>query len=110
MGFCKAFDSLDHHLLLDKLFQLKVHPDVLKCFQNYLSDCWHRVKGVSGFSEWRSMRGGIPQGSALGPLLFLIYVNDLPSQVPGGLLLQYADDTTLICSASRCSYFDEFTP
>ena len=45
------------------------------------------------------MRRGIPQGSALCPLLFLIYVNGLPSQVPGGLLLWYADDTTLICSA-----------
>ena len=48
------------------------------------------------------MRKGIPQGSALCPLLFLIYVtyvNGLPSQVPGGLLLWYADNTTLICSA-----------
>jgi len=43
------------------------------------------------------MKGGIPQGSALGPLLFLVYVNDLPSQVSG--VLQYANDTTLICSA-----------
>ena len=74
LDFRKAIDSLDHHLLLDKLFQLKVHPDVLKWFQNYLSDCWHHVKGVSGFSEWRSIRGGILQSSALGPLLFLIYV------------------------------------
>ena len=44
------------------------------------------------------MRGGIPQGSALGPLLFLIYVNSLPCQITEGILLQYADDTTLICS------------
>ena len=99
LDFRKAFDSLDHHMLLDKLFQLNIHPDVLKWFQNYLSNRWHRVKGGNGFSEWRSMKVGIPQGSALGPLLFLVYVNDLPSQVPGGILLQYADDTTLICSA-----------
>jgi len=70
LDFCKAFDSLDHQLLLDKLFQLNVHPDVLKWFQNYLSDRWHHVKSISGISEWRSIRGGIPQGSALGPLLF----------------------------------------
>ena len=44
------------------------------------------------------MKGVIPQGSALGPLLFLIYMNSLPSQLTEGLLLQYADDTTIICS------------
>ena len=44
------------------------------------------------------MKGGIPQGSALGPLLFLIYMNSLPSQLTEGLLLKYADDTTIICS------------
>ena len=46
------------------------------------------------------MKGGIPQGSALGPLLFLIYMNTLPSVVTAGTLLQYADDTTLICSGA----------
>ena len=44
------------------------------------------------------MKAGIPKGTALGPLLFLIYMNDLPSRITNGLLLQYADDTTLICS------------
>ena len=51
-------------------------------------------------SDWVEMQGGIPQGSALGPLLFLVYMNSLPSQVTQGLLLQYVDDTTLICSGS----------
>ena len=46
------------------------------------------------------MKGGIPQGSALGPLLFLIYMNRLPSKIGDALLLQYADDTTLVCSGT----------
>ena len=59
LDFRKAFHSLDHNILLDKLFQLNIDPAVLKWFQNYLSDCWHRVKGVDNFSEWRTMKGGI---------------------------------------------------
>ena len=51
-------------------------------------------------SSWTTVKGGIPQGSALGPLLFLIYVNEMPSIVKFGKLLQFADDTTLICCGS----------
>jgi len=81
-----------------RIGELGVAKSVLKWFQNYLMDRAHRVKLGDQFSSWRQMEGGVPQGSALGPLLFLIYMNALPLQITNGLLAQYADDTTLICS------------
>ena len=94
----KAFDSLDHHILLQRLYDMNVSPAVLQWFKDYLTGRRHRVKGLGQYSDWRGMKGGIPQGSALGPLLFLIYMNSLPLQISQGILLQYADDTALICS------------
>lgn len=57
-----------------------------------------RVKYNNNYSEWGSVLGGISQGSALGSLLFLVYVNDMPLQVGNGALVQFADDTCIICS------------
>ena len=71
---------------------------VLRWFRDYLTDRTHRVKCHHQYSPWALMKGGIPQGSALGPLLFLIYMNTLPSVISDAVLLQYADDTTLVCS------------
>ena len=99
----KAYDSLDHCTLLRRIGELGIAKSVLKWFQNYLTDRTHRVKLGDRFSSWRQMKGGVPQGSALGPLLFLIYMNALPLQITNGLLAQYADDTTLICSGSSVS-------
>ena len=75
-----------------------VGTEEIAWFTSYLSDRKQRVKCDGQFSEWSLVNGGIPQGSALGPLLFLIYMNEMPSQVSHGRLLQYADDTALICS------------
>ena len=68
----KAFDSLDHCLLLERISNLGVSTSVLSWFQNYLSGRVHSVKHCDEHSEWREMRGVMPPGSALGPLLFLI--------------------------------------
>ena len=97
----KAFDSLDHCVLLRRLSDLGMSCVALHWFRDYLTDRYHRVKCQGQFSSWRNMKGGIPQGSALGPLLFLVYMNTLPSVVTAGTLLQYADDTTLICSGAN---------
>ena len=94
----KAFDSLDHHILLRRLNQLGVGGNEINWFVSYLSNRCQRVKLQNSYSTWGLVKGGIPQGSALGPLLFLVYVNDMPSQIRHGKLLQYADDTALICS------------
>ena len=98
----KAFDSLDHVILLERLCKLGVHDIELSWFTNYLSDRFQRVKNADKFSDWGLVHGGIPQGSALGPLLFLVYMNDMAQHVKHGTLLQFADDTALICSGGDC--------
>jgi len=70
-------------------------------FTNYLTNHLQCVKNGGVFSDWGLVRGGIPQGSALGPLLFLMYMNEMALHVKYGKLLQYAD-TVLICSGVHC--------
>ena len=77
-----------HCILLQRISDLGVTGSVLRWFKSYyLSGRVHRVKLVHQFSEWREMKVVyISQGSALGPLLFLIYMNNLPLQITDGLL------------------------
>ena len=89
----KAFDSHDYTLLLQCLHQLGICSTEIQWFSSYLSDCIQRVKCNHSYYGWGHVLGEIPQGSALGPFLFLIHVNDMPLQIQNRSLLQFADDT-----------------
>ena len=96
----KAFDIVDHSILLQKLEGYGIRGNALKLFANYLDGRKQRVVIGSAMSEWSNIRRGVPQGSILGPLLFTIYVNDLPLAVKRCTVKQYADDTALYCSSN----------
>ena len=66
-------------------------------FQSYLSNCMQSVKYGGTLSKWGAVHVGVPQGSILGPLLFSIYINDLPTVVKYSQIHMYADDTLLHC-------------
>ena len=91
----KAFDTVDHDILCNKLELYGVQQQELSWFRSYLSNRkqFYRVNGVD--SDVGDLEVGVPQGSCLGPLLFLIYINDLPQAVQASSVTMYADDTSL---------------
>ena len=88
----KAFDTIDHNILLEKLKAIGFCDDTVNWFHSYLTDRAFLVSIENKYSSISKILCGVPQGSILSPLLFLIYINDMKQAVSSDLLL-YADDS-----------------
>ena len=98
LDFKKAFDSVPHNEMLFKLWRFGITGPLWLWFKNYLSSRCHFVNLDSVSSSLLPVVSGVPQGSVLGPLLFLIYVNDIPDSIFSCSPYQFADDTKILKS------------
>ena len=103
LDLAKAFDRVNHDILLTKLRQYGIVGSTYLWFKSYLFNRQQRVSFQGHLSEWGVVSVGVPQGSILGPLLFSIYVNDLPTVVRHSQLNMFADDTELHLSGRDLS-------
>ena len=89
----KAFDTVSHSILLNKLWSIGITGTLWSWFKEYLSNCYQRVIINNSLSDSLPVVSGVPQGSILGPLLFLVYINDMSSYINHSQFLKFADDT-----------------
>lgn len=107
LDLSKAFDTVDHSLLMDKLKSIGMDTQALSWFKSYLANRQISTSVGSTLSTPRHIPVGVPQGSILGPLLFILYVNSLPSCLKFCDVAVYADDTVIYYSGSSAEEISE---
>ena len=100
LDFSKAFDSINHNVLMAKLQDVGLSAQAIKWFNSYLSPRYQTVRIDSAYSDFLPLSCSVPQGSTLGPLLFNIYINDPPSIATSCSTQCYVDDTKLLLTFS----------
>ena len=103
LDFSKAFDKFDHQILLRKLENIGISGDLYGRISEFLSDRKQTVQVNGCTSSFMKVKSGVPQGTVLGPLLFIIYVDDINQAVKDALVGCFADDTRLTKTISSFS-------
>ena len=101
IDLCKAFDTVNHYILIKKLEENGIRGNTLNWVRSYLNSRSQCVLANGIISDTRSIVCGVPQGSILGPLMFLIYINDIDAGCQGCSIRLYADDTVMYTSAKN---------
>ena len=99
LDFSKAFDTINHHILLEKLYKYGIRGLPHAWFSSYITNRKQYVKVGNTESSLKTITCGVPQGSTLGPLLFLLYINDLPKSSKKLTFRIFADDTNMFYSS-----------
>jgi hypothetical protein len=107
IDYCKAFDSLDHEIILDKIKHYGVRTVALQLFRSYLSHRFQYV-GIQNYASTRQeIVRGVPQGSNLGPLLFILYINDISRVYRDAQFSMFADDTNVFYSSNSLADIEQ---